>query len=100
MGIFSTETAEWAARRAVNILSEQHQTEQKALAVNLQTSYGPKGRGFESLVARHKAPTDYCGRFVMLKTTPAVLHLNLQPAVFINVNKWENFKQLFQPNNY
>ncbi len=45
------ESARGVVRRAVNILSKQHQMGPKALAVNLQTSYGPEGRGLESLRA-------------------------------------------------
>ena len=45
------ESVRGVVRRAVNILSKQHQMGPKALAVNPQTSYGPEGRGFESLRA-------------------------------------------------
>ena len=47
------ESVRGVVRRAVNILSKQHQMGPKALAVNPQTSYGPEGRGFESLRAYH-----------------------------------------------
>ncbi len=43
------ESVRGVVRRAVNILSKQHQMGPKALAVNPQTSYGPESRGFESL---------------------------------------------------
>ena len=39
------ESVRGVVRRAVNILSKQHQMGPKALAVNPQTSYGPEGRG-------------------------------------------------------
>ena len=51
------ESVRGVVRRAVNILSKQHQMGPKALAVNPQTSYGPEGRGFESLRAYHKGET-------------------------------------------
>ena len=53
------ESVRGVVRRAVNILSKQHQMGPKALAVNPQTSYGPEGRGFESLRAYHDKLTDY-----------------------------------------
>lgn len=57
------ELTEWAAREAADILREQHQTGQKAPAMNLQTSYGPEGRGFESLRAyqNHGNSTNFRG---------------------------------------
>ena len=45
------ESVRGVVRRAVNILSKQYQMGPKALVVNPQTSYGPEGRGFESLGA-------------------------------------------------
>jgi len=64
------ELTEWAAREAADILREQHQTGQKAPAMNLQTSYGPEGRGFESLRAyqSHGNSLNFRG-FVFVFTT-------------------------------
>ena len=45
------ELTKYTARKAANILSEQHQMGQKALAASPQISCGPEGRGFESLRA-------------------------------------------------
>ena len=64
------ESVRGVVRRAVNILSKQHQMGPKALAVNPQTSYGPEGRGFESLRAyqSHGNSLNFRG-FVFVFTT-------------------------------
>ena len=71
------ESVRGVVRRAVNILSKQHQMGPKALAVNPQTSYGPEGRGFESLRAYHDKLTDYtngvvCQLFYIEHTKPVL----------------------------
>ena len=64
------ESVRGVVRRAVNILSKQHQMGPKALAVNPQTSYGPEGRGFESLRAyqSHGNSLDFRGFVLALCT--------------------------------
>ena len=53
---------QWKIRRANG--GKKHKSEPKRLRFALETTYGPEGRGFESLTAYQKCQTEGLGTFV------------------------------------
>jgi hypothetical protein len=45
---------------------KKHKSEPKQLRFVLETTYGPEGRGFESLTAYHREPIDFNGFAVFI----------------------------------
>ena len=45
---------------------KKHESEPKRLRFALETTYGPEGRGFESLTAYHREPIDFNGFAVFI----------------------------------